>query len=300
MKSKAWNHFDEGRALYRLSRSLSVAEMAYCLAILVHGNRKTGDTYVGPDKIAADTGYKVRAIKGAAAEMKRRGVVSVVEAGKRGHRGVVRLTASQLSAAPCTEYDGDSVHGHAPNQPVDSVQSCAPNDGDSVHGGARFGARRGMNAVHGGAPSTTYLTTQSTLRVHAHTPRTAKRKQPTGAHHDTVRAFCDAWKTRYGAAYRFPKAKGGAMVKRLLVDAGGAPEAKQIIDAYFADEDPWLKQQAHPLGVLVSKVNTYRARLAGGSDGEIDFEHAPGPFKICDPTPEQAAKFEEALRAGTV
>src|SRR4051794_20351894 len=71
-------------ALYHQRETMTYAEFVYSVGLIFSGestnDRKgvaKGDTHVGPDKIDAATGYGVRVIKSAAAEVKRRGLVTV-------------------------------------------------------------------------------------------------------------------------------------------------------------------------------------------------------------------------------
>jgi hypothetical protein len=271
MKSD-WNYFEEHRALYLLRHKLTYAEFAYCNAILVHAAHSTGDTFVGPGKIAEDTGFSVRHIKTAAASVKRRGIVTEVERGRRNHRGVLRLTATKYSEAHFTELSADSVKPTSPNNASDSVKPVALDPADSVKCSARFGEVQRSDSVKPTSPSTTQVTTHLTNTRKARA-RSRPNKAP-GDHAQTVSAFCDAWQSHYGPPYTFTKGKDGAHIKQLLSNAGNAAEARRIIGAYFADSDPWLKSNAHPLGALVSRVNTYRARLAdpGKSDSGLDLK----------------------------
>lgn len=66
----------------------------------------------------------------------------------------------------------------------------------------------------------------------------AERKEPTRPHADARRAFCERWKSKYGAEYRFEFGKHGkqlsAMLKFLKDDV---PKLMTIFDRFFADDD---------------------------------------------------------------
>lgn len=95
-----------------------------------------------------------------------------------------------------------------------------------------------------------------------------ERKPASGAHHETVRTFCDAWKAKYRAEYRFVDGKDGKHVKWLLGSVGGSvAEVAKAIDAFLADGDQFVAEKRHPIGLLVSGFNKYRADIAAGANG---------------------------------
>jgi hypothetical protein len=74
----------------------------------------------------------------------------------------------------------------------------------------------------------------------------------------------------------------GKALAKAIPDAG---ELRELMDTYLADEDQWLMKQGHPLSILPSRINAYRAA---------------GSMYIPTPSPEQMkmiVEMEEAARA---
>ena len=99
-------------------------------------------------------------------------------------------------------------------------------------------------------------------------PPLVKPKRPKAAKEkgNPWRPFTDhfvmRWRAVHGANYTFQGAKDAQNAQRIweAVD-GDLDTAKGLVDVYLAD-DGWAASCGHTLGVLWSKINEYRAKLA--------------------------------------
>lgn len=84
------------------------------------------------------------------------------------------------------------------------------------------------------------------------------RKEPSTAHHEAIRIFCDAWMARYGEKYPFDGGKDAALVKKMLAHCGGdVTKFASAVGRYFAAEDDILVQAKHPVPLLKSGFGRY-------------------------------------------
>lgn len=102
--------------------------------------------------------------------------------------------------------------------------------------------------------------------------------------HAEVRAyFREQWKARFGADYSWNHGKDDAHVKRILDHVNrDAKQARALIDAFLQDEDAWLRERGHTLGMLVSLFNRYLARQASPPADDNGFVHAPVTNDLLD------------------
>jgi hypothetical protein len=95
-----------------------------------------------------------------------------------------------------------------------------------------------------------------------HLPKPRPTKPPTTLFQDCLRAFGEAWKTRYKRDYIFSPADR-AQLGRLLGKLGdGVAELPALYAAYLSDPDPFVAQQGHSLRFFCSQINRYRAKRA--------------------------------------
>lgn len=95
--------------------------------------------------------------------------------------------------------------------------------------------------------------------------RPPARQPATGPHHEFIRHFCDRWQEKYGDTYAFLAGKDGRHVQWILhVLVGNLEKAKEIVDRYLADEDPFIADKKHPLGLLVSNFNKHKVGSGSG------------------------------------
>lgn len=94
-------------------------------------------------------------------------------------------------------------------------------------------------------------------------PKAKQRKQPSGEHAELIRHFTDAWKTKCGADYSFEGGKDGKHVAWMLAQVkGDLAKAKRIVDAFFADNDPWVADKGRTIGLLKPGFNRYLAKIS--------------------------------------
>lgn len=106
------------------------------------------------------------------------------------------------------------------------------------------------------------------------TTKATRRKPASGNHHELIRLFCDTWKARHGVPYTFLEGKDGRHIKWILAALlEDMVEASEIVKAYIGDDDAWLVDKRHPLGILVSNFNKYRARKSAGAIGVPNGRH---------------------------
>ena len=80
--------------------------------------------------------------------------------------------------------------------------------------------------------------------------------------------FRERWKGRNATDYAWKYGRDDAHAKWLLDQVGNTPaKAKQIIDAFMADEDPWLADRGHEISLLVSRFNRYRSKPPAEAEG---------------------------------
>lgn len=92
------------------------------------------------------------------------------------------------------------------------------------------------------------------------------RKTPTGPHPTLIRHFTAKWRERYDADYRFVGERDGKMISEILSATGGdLDRARRVVDSYFASDDPFYAKNAHPLTLLVGKINTFVGATAGSN-----------------------------------
>lgn len=94
------------------------------------------------------------------------------------------------------------------------------------------------------------------------------RKVPDAAHHRAVAAFTTAWAARYGEKYPFDGGKDGKLVKDLLAHVGG-DEAKfaAVVGRYLADDDPFVADKRHTLGMLRAQLPKWLVEGGHGKSG---------------------------------
>lgn len=79
-------------------------------------------------------------------------------------------------------------------------------------------------------------------------PRTA----PT---HIAIDYFCEHWKARFGKKYPFAAGKDATAVKSILGHLDGDLDAfRSVADRYLDDEDPFVAQSGHSVGLLLSQL----------------------------------------------
>lgn len=88
-------------------------------------------------------------------------------------------------------------------------------------------------------------------------PRKPRRVPRTGA----IAAYRRAWASRYGSE-PLPEATDCKAANRALSPLG-EDQRIQIVEAFVADEDPWLCDKAHRLGLLPGQLDRIRAKLNG-------------------------------------
>jgi len=88
-------------------------------------------------------------------------------------------------------------------------------------------------------------------------PRKRRKPPRTGA----IAAYHRAWAARYGSE-PLPEAGDCKSANRAL-SPFDEPQRILIVEAYVADEDPWLCERAHRLGFLPGQLDRIRAKLNG-------------------------------------
>lgn len=127
-------------------------------------------------------------------------------------------------------------------------------------------------------------------------PTAASRKEPTGPHHALIRFFCDRWSTRYGEPYAFNGGKDGAHVKWILTACGLNEELGQrVVQAFLDDEDPFIADKAHPIGLLKSNFNKYRVIATRGANHESS-SRARAVVPRRKPTAAERGEFQQTPR----
>lgn len=86
-----------------------------------------------------------------------------------------------------------------------------------------------------------------------------ERKKSNGAHPEFLRSFGDAWKNKYSVDYTFSWAKEGELAKQILQVVKTPEECERLIKLYLADTDTFVSVAKHPLSILRSRLNIYRA-----------------------------------------
>lgn len=229
----------ELRALYKLRDTLTYAEFIYCCGLLLYADRE-GKTHVTTQMMAIDTGYSKRILDGVAPGLKKRGVVQVVEAGRRGFQSVLRVTASRvLTEAHCNESKPVSLN-HI---------SLKPTSGKRV-----LTEVQTRNSLKPTSASSTYSSTNTSAA------RSRERKKPTTEHHQLIEYFSKKWSARYGGTYTF-SGKDAAAIKWILLSlVQDLPMAKKLVDVYLSDNERYVRDQCHPLTLLRSNFNKYKFR----------------------------------------
>ncbi|HEV7298698.1 MAG TPA: hypothetical protein VGN72_04975 [Tepidisphaeraceae bacterium] len=123
------------------------------------------------------------------------------------------------------------------------------------------------------------------------------RREPSGDHHALIRHFCEAWRGRYGLSYTFNGPKDGKHVQWILsAVVGDLSAAQRVIDDYISDDDPFVFERRHPIGLLVSNFNKYRVRaLATPAANELRSKRHGQP-KPTGPSGGANAAFRGARR----
>lgn len=83
---------------------------------------------------------------------------------------------------------------------------------------------------------------------------------------DAMTFFDESWQRKYltnGVAYEFNKQIDPSHFKRLLTK-WSMDILKARITAYFADNDPFLRKNLHPVNLFISRINTYVPRSGSG------------------------------------
>ena len=87
---------------------------------------------------------------------------------------------------------------------------------------------------------------------------TAPRPTPTRG---TVAVYVSAWTLRYG---RQPNpTKGDILAANRALESLAPSEREAVVRAFVEDDDPWLAQKAHRLGLLPKQLDRILAKLAG-------------------------------------
>lgn len=80
------------------------------------------------------------------------------------------------------------------------------------------------------------------------------RKPAEGVHAEFIRIFVDAWQVRYGEKYPFAAGKDASAItwmrKQTAEDAG---KFRAIVARYIGDEDPFVANSRHNLGLLMGQ-----------------------------------------------
>lgn len=87
---------------------------------------------------------------------------------------------------------------------------------------------------------------------------------PRSPHQASVNYFCDSWAATHGGQ-KYPfTGKDGQHVKTLLKQVD--PEKlKRVIDRYLADPDPFVVNDCHGLGLMVSRLRRYLSDQPNGN-----------------------------------
>ncbi len=116
-------------------------------------------------------------------------------------------------------------------------------------------------------------------------PRQAEDAKP---EHGAVRSyFQERWNVLRAASpsdnYPWKHGQDDRHLKWILDQVNRSPaKAKEIIEAYLGDDDPWLADKGHAFGHLVSRFAKYLARRTHNGSDDL----------ILEPTPEQLAAAE--------
>lgn len=90
------------------------------------------------------------------------------------------------------------------------------------------------------------------------------RPAPTTEHQKLIQYFTDRWQKKYNSPYAF-SAKDAAHIKWILLTVfQDVVVASKIIDVYFADNDRFIADHCHPLGLLRSNFNKYKVLSTNG------------------------------------
>jgi hypothetical protein len=96
------------------------------------------------------------------------------------------------------------------------------------------------------------------------------RQIPAGDYHAIVGHFKTGWETKYpGCTFAFAKTekekgRNGAHFRWILDKLeGDLARAKATVDAYLANDAEFIRQERHPVGLLVSGFNKFQAPKAG-------------------------------------
>lgn len=123
----------------------------------------------------------------------------------------------------------------------------------------------------------------------------AAKTKPKGEkpEHAEVRAyFCERWKSLRGAGGADYPWKFGREDKHLqwVLDQVGrdAARAREIVEAFIGDDDPWLCERGHDFALLVSRFAKYRARPQAAAD--------PDNGHVFERAQKTEAEYDELLR----
>lgn len=132
----------------------------------------------------------------------------------------------------------------------------------------------------GGVPSTDGLISIS--KEISISKKISKVNAPSGAvvasektMHGALSVYAVAWEARYSSPPH-PSARDCVAANSALRAFEPAIRA-QLLAAYVADEDPWLCDNAHPLGLFPRQIDKLRARLNG------KLSHGSAPAKYVNP-----------------
>ncbi len=81
------------------------------------------------------------------------------------------------------------------------------------------------------------------------------RAVPDSTHHQAIAAFCDSWRSRYGASYPFNGGKDAESIKAILNHHERDLEAfVATVSRYLADDDPFVVKACHGVGLFRSQL----------------------------------------------
>lgn len=96
-------------------------------------------------------------------------------------------------------------------------------------------------------------------------PPAPPKKVPDTVHHQAVAAFCDGWQAKYGEKYLFDGGKDGKAIKALVEHVSGdLDKFRAAVAEFFADDDGWLCEHRHPLGVFRSQFQKWTVKVGSG------------------------------------
>lgn len=123
--------------------------------------------------------------------------------------------------------------------------------------------------------------------------RRAPRRKPTGDHQELITHFVRQWEAKYATPYKFTP-KDAKAVQSVLATCDGLAHAQRVVDCFLGDTS-WVQTQCHPLPLLASQINKYRA-MSKSVSGNGDCIHPNAP--IIPPTADQlAAAYPEEVTA---